>query len=69
MALRRLKQLKAPATGRSYPLGATLAPGGANFSIFSRSAASIELLFFDLLDVHPYPYPAPVGGTQQLLCP
>src|SRR5262249_42084600 len=33
--------------GRSYPLGATLAPGGVNFSVFSRSASSIELLFFD----------------------
>ena len=39
-----------PNTGRSYPLGATLVPGGANFSIFSRSAASIELLFFDRAD-------------------
>ena len=37
-------------TGRSYPLGATLARGGANFSLFSRSAASIELLFFDRVD-------------------
>src|SRR5208283_3593922 len=35
------------ATGQSYPLGATLKPDGANFSIFSRSATSIELLFFD----------------------
>jgi glycogen operon protein len=39
-----------PATGRSYPLGATLINGGANFSIFSRSASSIELLFFDRAD-------------------
>ena len=39
-----------PNTGRSYPIGATLVPGGANFSIFSRSAASIELLFFDRVD-------------------
>ncbi len=35
------------AAGQSSPLGATLQPGGANFSIFSRSATSIELLFFD----------------------
>ena len=34
----------------SYPLGATLAPGGANFSVFSRSAAGIDLLFFDRVD-------------------
>src|SRR6185369_9173357 len=39
-----------PNTGRSYPLGATLVPGGANFSVFSRSAASVELLFFDQVD-------------------
>ncbi len=38
------------ATGQSYPLGATLKPDGANFSIFSRSATSIELLFFDRVD-------------------
>jgi glycogen operon protein len=37
-------------TGRSHPIGATLVPGGANFSIFSRSAAGIELLFFDRVD-------------------
>ena len=44
----------APTTGRSYPLGATLINGGANFSIFSRSASSIELLFFDRVDdAHP----------------
>src|SRR5271165_1071949 len=39
-----------PTTGRSFPLGATLVAGGANFSIFSRSAASIELLLFDQVD-------------------
>jgi hypothetical protein len=55
------KPLPAVTTGRSFPIGSTLVPGGANFSIFCRSAASIELLFFDLLDVHPYPYPAAVG--------
>jgi len=37
-------------TGRSLPLGATLTTGGANFSIFSRTAAGIELLFFDGAD-------------------
>ena len=50
MAFRRLNQFTAPATGRSFPIGATLVPGGANFSIFSRSAAGIELLFFDRVD-------------------
>ena len=37
-------------TGCSYPLGATLIHGGANFSIFSRNATSIELLLFDRVD-------------------
>ena len=40
----------APTMGCSLPIGATLLPGGANFSIFSRSAARIELLFFDRVD-------------------
>jgi isoamylase len=39
--------LAAPTTGRSAPVGATLTRGGANFSVFSRSATGIELLFFD----------------------
>ena len=43
----REKPLPAPTTGRSFPIGATLVTGGANFSVFSRSAASIELLLFD----------------------
>ena len=43
-------RLAAPTTGRSFPIGAALVPGGANFSIFSRSAVSIELLFFDRVD-------------------
>ena len=46
----RENPLPPPATGRSFPIGATLVAGGANFSVFSRSAASIELLFFDRVD-------------------
>jgi len=34
-------------TGSSHPLGATLGGGGANFSLFSRSASRVELLFFE----------------------
>ena len=34
-------------TGRSHPLGATPVPGGVNFSIYSRDASKVELLFFD----------------------
>ncbi len=50
----KLKPFPVPATGRSFPLGATLVAGGANFSVFSRSAVAIELLFFDRVeDAHP----------------
>jgi len=31
----------------SSPLGATVIPGGVNFSIYSRSASGVELVFFD----------------------
>ncbi|MDV3349215.1 glycogen debranching protein GlgX [Leptothoe sp. ISB3NOV94-8A] len=33
--------------GQSYPLGATVQPDGVNFSLFSKSARSVELLLFD----------------------
>jgi isoamylase len=33
--------------GSSAPLGATVYPGGVNFSVFSKNAALIELLLFD----------------------
>ena len=36
--------------GRAYPLGANFQRDGANFSIFSRRATAIELLFFDRAD-------------------
>jgi isoamylase len=36
--------------GRSHPLGATVVPGEVNFSIFSRAASGVELLFFDRAD-------------------
>jgi isoamylase len=36
--------------GQSSPLGATIVPGGVNFSVFSRSASGVELLFFDRED-------------------
>src|SRR4051812_46127389 len=32
--------------GRSAPLGATVKDGGVNFSLFSRTAAGVELLLF-----------------------
>ena len=33
--------------GKSFPLGATVVDGGVNFSLFSRTATGVELLFFD----------------------
>jgi isoamylase len=36
--------------GRSFPLGASLVPGGVNFSVYSRSASAVDLLFFDRAD-------------------
>ncbi len=36
--------------GRSSPLGATLRDGGVNFSLYSRNASKVELLFFDRED-------------------
>ena len=48
----RLAPIAQPAdtTGRSHPLGATPVPGGVNFSIYSRDASKVELLFFDRED-------------------
>jgi len=37
-------------TGTSAPLGATVEPGGVNFSIFSKRATAIDLLLFDHVD-------------------
>ena len=36
--------------GRSCPLGATVTPWGVNFTVFSRTASAMELLFFDRED-------------------
>ena len=33
--------------GASAPLGATVYPGGVNFSVFSKNATLVELLLFD----------------------
>jgi isoamylase len=40
--------------GASSPLGATLSPEGANFSVYSKYATGIELFLFDCIDdAHP----------------
>src|SRR5262245_62107891 len=36
--------------GRSAPLGASICPGGVNFSLFSRKAAHVQLLLFDRVE-------------------
>src|SRR5436190_23238135 len=36
--------------GRSFPLGAAVEEGGVNFSVFSRTASSLELLLFNRVD-------------------
>jgi glycogen operon protein len=36
--------------GNSFPLGATLVPGGANFSLFAKHSTGAELLLFDDVD-------------------
>ena len=36
--------------GRPYPLGSTLRPGGANFSVYANHAKAVELLLFDDAD-------------------
>jgi isoamylase len=36
--------------GNSAPLGATLVPGGANFSVFSKHSTGAQLLLFDDVD-------------------
>jgi isoamylase len=37
-------------TGSSSPLGATVVPGGVNFSVFSRGATAVDLLLFERED-------------------
>jgi isoamylase len=40
----------APGRGKSFPLGASLVAGGANFSVFSKHASAVQLLLFDGAD-------------------
>ncbi len=37
-------------SGRSAPLGPTVVPAGVNFSVYSRSASGVDLVFFDRED-------------------
>jgi glycogen operon protein len=40
----------AVAVGRPHPLGAQVADGGTNFSVWSRTASQVDLLLFDDVD-------------------
>ena len=55
----------AASVGRSAPLGATVACGGVNFSLYSRDASGIELLFFDHEDDGRPSQRDPVGSNHQ----
>jgi isoamylase len=41
---------RATPVGSSFPIGATVVPGGVNFSVYSRTASGMELLLFDRED-------------------
>lgn len=43
------RQLR-PEPGSPYPLGASVHPHGVNFSVYSKSSTSIELILFDHVD-------------------
>lgn len=43
-------QKASPISGNSFPLGATIVPGGVNFSIFSKHSTGAQLLLFDNAD-------------------
>ena len=50
--------------GSSFPLGATLSKDGVNFSLFSKGATGVELLFFDRADSgSALPYRRSRSGT------
>ena len=38
-------------SGRTYPLGASVTPGGVNFCLYSKHSTSVELLLFDERDL------------------
>lgn len=58
--------------GRCLPFGATLVPGGVNFSVFSRYAASCELLLYnrgadDPYAVIPFPEEFRIGSVFSMI--
>ena len=47
MSIMRTMTTRDVTSGASAPLGATVLPGGVNFSVFSKHAVLLELLLFD----------------------
>lgn len=47
---RQLRSTSPSDAGRSSPLGASVTEDGVNFSLFSRNATGVELVFFDHVD-------------------
>jgi isoamylase len=45
-------EIKYTKPGKSYPLGATIASGGVNFSVYSKNSTTIELLLWDKMEDH-----------------
>ena len=56
-------QSRGDSAGRSAPLGATVQPGGVNFSVYSRGASAVELLLFDREDDARPTRVIPIGAT------
>jgi glycogen operon protein len=47
------RTLKTVVKGQEYPLGATVTNGGVNFALYSRNAAAVFLLLFDMASGEP----------------
>ena len=45
-----VKMVEDITSGSSFPLGATVVGDGVNFSVYSKNASKVELLFFDSVD-------------------
>jgi isoamylase len=50
--------------GQSAPLGATICPGGVNFSVFSKNATLIELLLFEAANAAQSSAVLPLDATR-----
>jgi isoamylase len=54
MTVQTVSEALMPSRGNSFPLGATIQPGGVNFSVFSKGSEAVELLLFkDINDAKP----------------